>query len=50
MDGIPESERCTCEPKVERDGKMYPPMTEKADWLPGWATGVAKSLGLMKKK
>jgi len=27
MDIIPENERCTCGPKVERDGKMYPPGT-----------------------
>lgn len=25
MDTIPEDERCICEPKVERDGKAYPP-------------------------
>ncbi|KAL5042075.1 hypothetical protein BDW71DRAFT_211533 [Aspergillus fruticulosus] len=25
LDAVPESERCTCEPKVERDGKQYPP-------------------------
>ncbi|PWY86747.1 hypothetical protein BO70DRAFT_333163 [Aspergillus heteromorphus CBS 117.55] len=25
MDRIPDAERCTCEPKVERDGKEYPP-------------------------
>jgi hypothetical protein len=25
MDNIPDEERCTCEPKVERDGKAYPP-------------------------
>lgn len=21
---------------MRRDGKVYPPMTTKADWLPGW--------------
>ena len=26
---------------------MYPPMAEKASMLPGWATGVAKHLGLL---
>ncbi|EME81051.1 uncharacterized protein MYCFIDRAFT_26709 [Pseudocercospora fijiensis CIRAD86] len=26
MDLIPESSRCTCEPKIEREGKQYPPM------------------------
>lgn len=25
LDSVPESERCTCTPKVERDGKEYPP-------------------------
>ncbi|OAA79721.1 hypothetical protein LEL_03207 [Akanthomyces lecanii RCEF 1005] len=28
MDTIPEEERCACEPKVERDGKQYPPMAK----------------------
>jgi len=27
MDIIPENERCTCGPKVEKEGKMYPPGT-----------------------
>ncbi|KAL7927638.1 hypothetical protein ACQKWADRAFT_9332 [Trichoderma austrokoningii] len=26
LDSIPEESRCACEPKVERDGKQYPPM------------------------
>ncbi|PMD64287.1 uncharacterized protein K444DRAFT_521499 [Hyaloscypha bicolor E] len=25
MDSIPANERCSCEPKIERDGKKYPP-------------------------
>ncbi|KAL1590494.1 hypothetical protein WHR41_00552 [Cladosporium halotolerans] len=25
LDAVPESERCSCGPKVERDGKAYPP-------------------------
>ncbi|KAJ5764486.1 hypothetical protein N7533_003167 [Penicillium manginii] len=25
MDSIPESEWCSCEPQVEREGKKYPP-------------------------
>jgi hypothetical protein len=25
MDAIPEGDRCTCAPKVEKDGKEYPP-------------------------
>ncbi|CAI6095665.1 unnamed protein product [Clonostachys chloroleuca] len=28
MDTIPEEERCTCEPKVEKGGKEYPPMAK----------------------
>jgi hypothetical protein len=24
MDQIPEAERCTCEPKVEKEGNKYP--------------------------
>ncbi|KAE8371479.1 hypothetical protein BDV26DRAFT_276038 [Aspergillus bertholletiae] len=30
LDAVPETERCTCTPKVERDGKEYPPKAEKA--------------------
>ncbi|KAJ5604902.1 hypothetical protein N7510_010056 [Penicillium lagena] len=30
MDSVPESERCACEPKVEKDGKMYPPKAANA--------------------
>jgi len=25
LDQIPEGDRCACEPKVEKEGKMYPP-------------------------
>lgn len=28
LDSIPEEDRCVCEPKVERDGKQYPPMAK----------------------
>jgi hypothetical protein len=31
MDSIPEEDRCTCEPKVEVEGKMYPPKAATAD-------------------
>ncbi|EON65531.1 hypothetical protein W97_04769 [Coniosporium apollinis CBS 100218] len=31
MDKVSESDRCTCDPKVEKGGKMYPPMGKKAD-------------------
>ncbi|KUJ18606.1 uncharacterized protein LY89DRAFT_642993 [Mollisia scopiformis] len=30
MDSIPAEERCTCEPKVEKDGKQYPPKAASA--------------------
>jgi hypothetical protein len=28
LDRVPEEQWCTCEPRVERDGKSYPPMAE----------------------
>lgn len=31
MDSVPEGQRCTCEPKIEREGKAYPPKAPKAD-------------------
>jgi hypothetical protein len=31
MDSIPAEEQCECAPKVEKDGKEYPPMGEKAN-------------------
>lgn len=30
MDAIPENERCGCEPKVEKEGKQYPPKAAQA--------------------
>merc|ERR1712193_528279 len=30
MDSIPEEERCVCEPKVEVDGKKYPPKAKRS--------------------
>lgn len=34
MDEVPEDQRCDCEPKVEREGKSYPPMAAESDvWL-----------------
>lgn len=30
MDSIPENERCGCEPKVEKEGKQYPPKAAQA--------------------
>lgn len=29
MDQVPEQDRCQCEPKVEKDGKLYPPKADK---------------------
>jgi hypothetical protein len=31
MDPIPDADRCQCEPKVEKEGKMYQPKAEKAN-------------------
>jgi hypothetical protein len=31
IDQIPEAERCGCEPKVEKEGKKYPPMGAKPE-------------------
>jgi hypothetical protein len=37
MDSIPEDEWCTCEPKVKKDGKEYPPMKKNIlRLLLGW--------------
>lgn len=37
MDKVPEADRCACEPKVERDGKSYPPMANQPASLIGKA-------------
>lgn len=31
MDKLPKEDWCTCEPKVEKEGREYPPMAPKAD-------------------
>ncbi|KAH7150732.1 hypothetical protein DER46DRAFT_613860 [Fusarium sp. MPI-SDFR-AT-0072] len=31
MSEIPEHDWCTCEPKVEKEGKKYPPKAEQLD-------------------
>lgn len=36
MDKVAPEQQCTCEPKIEKEGKMYPPMANKANWLPEW--------------
>jgi hypothetical protein len=38
MDSVPQTERCTCEPQVDKEGKKYPPKAAKADWLHGCVT------------
>ncbi|WPH00532.1 Hypothetical protein R9X50_00336100 [Acrodontium crateriforme] len=37
---IPEAERCTCEPKVEKDGVKYPPMGSPLGGVVGAMKGV----------
>ena len=44
---VPCSLQMYCKPTIQREGKTYPPMAKKADYLPGWATGVARRLGLL---
>lgn len=42
MSGVPESEWCTCDPKVEVGGKSYPPAAKAAaggSWLGGLLGG-----------
>ena len=31
MDKVDENDRCKCTPKVEKEGKEYPPMGKTAD-------------------
>jgi len=31
LDSVPETARCICQPKVERDGKQYPPQGKSID-------------------
>lgn len=31
LDQVPVEERCSCNPKVVKDGKEYPPMATQAD-------------------
>ncbi|KAM7205046.1 hypothetical protein V8F33_001287 [Rhypophila sp. PSN 637] len=44
---IPEDQRCTCEPKVEVDGKKYPPQAKMSlgmpSFLKGWFGGSSKA-------
>lgn len=41
MNGVPESDWCTCEPKVEVGGKEYPPAAKMGvpGFLKGWIGG-----------
>ncbi|KAK4115360.1 hypothetical protein N656DRAFT_704035 [Canariomyces notabilis] len=40
---VPEEEWCTCEPKVEVNGRSYPPQAKMQlgmpSWLKGWTGG-----------
>ncbi|KAI6880539.1 hypothetical protein KC360_g6953 [Hortaea werneckii] len=36
LDSVPEADRCSCEPKIEKEGKQYPPA--------GPAFGVVKNM------
>jgi hypothetical protein len=47
---VPESEWCTCEPRVNVDGKDYPPAAKMAmpgmpSFLKGWMGGSEKTDG-----
>lgn len=50
LSGVPEDEWCTCEPKVEVDGKPYPPAARVA--IPGasWLGGLVGGGGGQKKE
>ena len=50
MDPIPEAKWCTCEPRVEKEGKLYPPMAAKADWLPQWLCNALVGSSSKQKK
>lgn len=39
MAGIPEDQWCSCDPKVEVDGKAYPRSAPSASWLSGLMGG-----------
>ena len=36
LDQVPAGKWCTCEPRVQKNGKSYPPMGPKGDYLPQW--------------
>ncbi|KAK0623324.1 hypothetical protein B0T14DRAFT_564699 [Immersiella caudata] len=36
--GVPEDKWCTCEPKVDINGKKYPPAAKMNIGLPSWMT------------
>jgi hypothetical protein len=31
MDAVKDTDRCTCGPKIQREGKEYPPIGKHAD-------------------
>lgn len=49
MSGVPEEDWCTCEPKVEFDGKSYPRAARAgipgASWLGGLLGGGGQKKG-----
>lgn len=49
MDQVPEGDRCTCEPKVEKQGKQYPPMAAGPDFtsVRGSTEGGAGGVGCL---
>lgn len=50
MSGVPEDEWCSCDPKVEVDGKPYPHAARVA--IPGasWLSGIVGGGGGQKKE
>ncbi|KAL8837231.1 MAG: hypothetical protein Q9170_002604 [Blastenia crenularia] len=50
MDSLPKDSWCTCDPKIEREGKMYPPQASGADILPDWVKNLAGWFGHGNKK
>jgi hypothetical protein len=50
MSGVPEGEWCSCEPKVEVDGKSYPRAARVA--IPGasWLSGIVGGSSRQKKE
>ncbi|KAB5570281.1 hypothetical protein GE09DRAFT_1217717 [Coniochaeta sp. 2T2.1] len=50
LSGVPESDWCTCEPRINVNGKDYPPAAKMAmpgmpSFLKGWVGGEKKDGG-----